>query len=384
MNRAHLLRQGWRASRRLPSIELARHWSLFYPVVPFDPTLATLVVTDNCNGKCQACMQWKNRSTDELDLEEIAGALSQLRHLGIRGISISGGEPLLRDDLPEIVRLCSELRFDEVQVLTNGLLLTRDLAEDLVHSGVRTIGISLDGLRSTNDALRGIEGSFDKVVAAVEMLGELRESRGRPETYIATTLMKPTLDEIILVARLAQALRTKMNLNLMDGAPHFFPDDVSEYLIDDQERLDRLVYELHELRSTHRGLFLASHTHAAIEYIRGYFQDPRRADIPCVLGHVCIYIGAHGEVYSGCFVLEPLGSIRERRLDEIVHSPEYRARLREMFTKSCPGCSAHHSLNLLHHAPWIWDEIRWELRMKAASARRRLARASIDGAERPA
>jgi MoaA/NifB/PqqE/SkfB family radical SAM enzyme len=385
MNTTYLVGQGWRASRKLPLIELASRSTRFYPLVAFDPTVATLVVTENCNGRCLTCNYWRNQSTDELTLGEIDGVLAELKELGVRGISITGGEPLLREDLPEIVRACSRLGFREVQLLTNGLLLEQDLAEELVGSGVTTIGISVDGLRATNDLLRGMEGSFDRAVAALEMISRLRDEKWhRTEVYMATTLMEPTVDEIIPLANLARELKVKINVNLLDGSPHFFHTDIGDLLVKDQNRLDRVVDELHRLRSEERSRFLVSQTHTCIEYIRGYFRDPRRADIPCVLGHFCVYVGAHGEVYSGCFALDPVGSIRERSLSEIVTSPDYSARLRDMFYKRCPGCASHHGLNLLYHASWIRDEIGWELRMRAASARRRLASISPIGAERPA
>ena len=369
--------------RKLPLIEVARRSTRFYPLVAFDPVVATLVVTENCNGRCLTCNYWRKQSADELTLGEIDGVLAELKELGVRGISITGGEPLLRTDLPEIVRACSSLGFREVQLLTNGLLLERDLADELLASGVTTIGISVDGLRETNDLVRGMGGSFDRAVAALEMMSRLRDEKWpRTEVYVATTLMEPTVDEIIPLANLAWELKVKMNLNLLDGSPHFFRTDIGNFRVEDQDRLDRVVTELHRLRSEERSRFLVSQTHACIEYTRGYFRDPRRADIPCVLGHHCVYVGAHGEVYSGCFALDPMGSVRERSLGDIVTSPDYSARLREMFYKRCPGCTSHHGLNLLYHAPWIVDEIRWELKIRAANARRRLAAISRNGAGR--
>ena len=152
MKAAYLLGQGWRAARKLPAIELARRSSRFYPLVAFDPVVATLVVTENCNGRCLTCNYWKKQSTDELSLDEIFHVLTELRSLGVRGISITGGEPLLRKDLPEIVRACSSLGLTEVQLLTNGLLLERDLAEELLGGGVTTIGISVRACRKLYSA----------------------------------------------------------------------------------------------------------------------------------------------------------------------------------------------------------------------------------------
>jgi MoaA/NifB/PqqE/SkfB family radical SAM enzyme len=365
MKKLYLLKQGFRASRKLLLVELARHSKSLFPAITFDPMVATLIVTDNCNSRCITCTEWRQKSSNELTLDEISSVLTQLKQLGVRGISITGGEPLLRKDVTDIVRKCSTLRFEDIQILTNGLLLTPDLAEELLESGVTTMGISLDGLKETNDSVRGIEGSFEKVISALKMVGELRDKKYHStELYVATTLMKPTLNQIIPLANLVRDLKVKINLNLIDNSPYFLQTDISDFLIEDQNELDRVVDELHELKRKHGNIFLISQTHASIEYLRKYFQDPKREDIPCILGHVCIYIGAHGELYSGCLALKPLGNVREQSLKEIVNSAEYKERLYDMFYKKCPGCSSHHNMNLLYYAPWIKDELLWKLRMK--------------------
>jgi MoaA/NifB/PqqE/SkfB family radical SAM enzyme len=365
MKKLYLLKQGFRASPKLLLVELARHSKSFFPAITFDPMVATLIVTDNCNSRCITCTEWRQKSYNELSLGEISSVLNQLKQLGVRGISITGGEPLLRKDVTDIVRKCSTLRFEDIQILTNGLLLTPDLAEELLECGVTTMGISLDGLKETNDSVRGIEGSFEKVITALKMMVELRDKKHySTELYVATTLMKPTLNQIIPLANLVRDLKVKINFNLIDSSPYFLQTDISDLLIEDQNELDKVVDELHELKSKHGNIFLISQTHASIEYMRKYFQDPKREDIPCILGYVCIYIGAHGELYSGCLSLKPLGNIREQSLKEIVNSAEYKERLYDMFYKKCPGCSSHHNMNLLYCASWIKDEILWKLRMK--------------------
>ena len=381
MNRLHLLKHGLRVSRKLLFVELARRSGVFFSTVSFDPSSAGIVVTNNCNSKCVACTQWHQRSSDELSLEEIGELLLQLKRLGIRGITLTGGEPLLRKDLPDIVRKCSALGFEPIAVLTNGLLLRRELAENLLQNGVTGITVSLDGLKETNDRVRGIRGAFEEVVSALEMLSELRDSSYRTtEIRAAMTLMRPTLDQTIPLADVVRHLRVRMLLNLVNATPYLFRVDMTDLRIEDQGELNHVVKELHRLKSSYPDLFTVSHTHASFEYIRKYFQDPRRPDVACILGHIGIHIGAHGDVYSGCLALEPLGNVRERSLKEIVSSPRYRRRLRDMFYKNCPGCSCDYLTNLAYHAPWLWEEIVWTVRLRLS----RVVRFLPSGSARPA
>jgi MoaA/NifB/PqqE/SkfB family radical SAM enzyme len=98
--------------------------------------------------------------------------------------------------------------------------------------------------------------------------------------------------------------------------------------------------------------------------MKKYLTDAKRADIPCVMGYFSIYIGAHGEVYPGCLVLEPVGNVREKKLEEIVNPAEYRKRLKDMFYKRCPGCACGHKVNLLYHLPSLFKEIPWVARSR--------------------
>ncbi len=374
MKKLYLLKQGLIISRKLLFVELARHSKLFFPTIPFHPATAGILLTDNCNSKCITCTQWRQKSSDELSLNEISDLLTELKELGISWITLSGGEPLLRKDLPDIVRRCSTLKFDEIAILTNGLLLTKHLAEQLLESGVTTIGVSLDGLKEINDSIRGVKGSYEKAVSALTILSELRDEKYKSTNlYVATTLMKPTLNQIIPLLNVVRDLKVQMNLNLIDSSPYFFQVDVADLMVDDQSELDMFVDEIHKIKSEKGNIFPISHTHASFEYVRKYFKDPKREDIPCILGHIGLDIGAHGEVYSGCFSMKPLGNIRERSLKEIINSAEYKRRLSDMFYKRCPGCSCGYKTNLIYYAPWVKDEILWNIKIKMRSIARFLS-----------
>jgi len=368
VRRRYLLAQGFRVSRKLLGVELARHSQLFASMIKFTPASAGIIVTENCNSRCMTCTQWHQKSSNELSLIEISDTLKQLKGLGIHGITFSGGEPLLRKDLSAMVRECSVLKFDDVAILTNGLLLTPSLAEQLLQGGVTTIGISIDGLRDTNDMIRGVKGSFEKNLSVLKMLTNLRDNKYKSlDLYVATTLMKPTLADIIPLANLLGSMRIKINFNLIDTSLYFFSSiNGADLMIKDQHQLNSVVDGLHMLKTKHGDIFHVSHTHASFEYIRSYFQDPKRKDVPCMLGHTSIDIGAHGEVYSGCLAMEPMGNIREKSLTDILRSAEYKIRLHDMFYKKCPGCSCGYKMNLFYHLPWIRDELYWRIKMRRA------------------
>jgi MoaA/NifB/PqqE/SkfB family radical SAM enzyme len=307
---------------------------------------------------------WKQKSYNELTTEEVNEILVQLKEIGIRSIGIAGGEPLLRKDLIEIVKKANNLKFDNIHIVTNGLLLTKERAENLIENGIRGIAISIDGTAEVNDYVRGIKGSYERSIKTLKMLTELRDSKyPNLNISIGTTLMKPTMDEIIKVINVAKELNITWGINLIDTSPYFFKGvDASELLVGDQNKLNELIDELHKIKIENTGLISSSH--ATIEYARKYFKDSKRMDIPCYLGYLKIYIGSHGEVYSGCWALPPLGNLRENTIKEIITSKKYKKRLYEMFLKKCPGCSCNYQTNLWYHFPSLCNEIKWYIRKR--------------------
>ena len=109
-------------------------------------------VTDRCNLRCQYCMPetdyvWLPRQ-DILSFEEVGALVDLFAHLGVDRVRITGGEPLLRKNLPDLVRLlAAKTPIQDLALTTNGILLA-DQAEALRSAGLHRITLSLDTLKS--------------------------------------------------------------------------------------------------------------------------------------------------------------------------------------------------------------------------------------------
>ncbi len=129
-------------------------------------------VTDKCNLRCVYCMplhglEWLRRD-QLLTYEEIAQVVRVLAGMGLRRVRLTGGEPLVRRDLPELVRLLAAVpQLQDIALSTNAVLL-EDMAEELRAAGVRRLNISLDSLRAERvDALARRPGSFERIMAGI-------------------------------------------------------------------------------------------------------------------------------------------------------------------------------------------------------------------------
>lgn len=115
-----------------------------------------------CNLKCVHCyaqskdIEYKN----ELTTEQGKALIDDLAQFGAPVILFSGGEPLMRPDLPELAMYARSKGMRAV-ISTNGTLIDRKMAKVLKDIGLSYVGVSLDGIRETNDKFRGVKGAFD-------------------------------------------------------------------------------------------------------------------------------------------------------------------------------------------------------------------------------
>ena len=129
-------------------------------------------VTDKCNFRCTYCMpaeglEWLARD-EVLSFEEIARLVGILARLGVDEVRLTGGEPLVRRDLPVLVRMLAETPgVRDLSLTTNGVLLDR-LAKPLVDAGLRRINVSLDSLDHVRFAELTRRDALDKVLRGLE------------------------------------------------------------------------------------------------------------------------------------------------------------------------------------------------------------------------
>lgn len=154
------LRYG-RMSSKLPS-HLLQFSSDKRPVVVWN-------ITRRCNLKCVHCYAHaKNIPFDnELSTSEGKNLIDDLANFGVPVILFSGGEPLMRKDLPELADYAVKKGMRAV-ISTNGTLITEQMAHVLKKIGLSYVGISLDGMEPVNDLFRGVKGAFKSALKGIK------------------------------------------------------------------------------------------------------------------------------------------------------------------------------------------------------------------------
>lgn len=135
-------------------------------------------VTDKCNLRCVYCMPmeglpWLKRE-QLLSYEEITQIVSTMAKMGLRRIRLTGGEPLVRRDLPDLVRMLAAVPgIDDISLSTNAVLLA-EFAEPLRAAGINRVNVSLDSLRPERvDSISRRLGTFPKVMEGLRAAEEV-------------------------------------------------------------------------------------------------------------------------------------------------------------------------------------------------------------------
>jgi cyclic pyranopterin phosphate synthase len=162
-------------------------------------------VTDRCNIRCFYCMPETDvhfvERREILDFEEIERFVRIAVTLGIRKLRITGGEPLVRRDLPVLVRRLSQIPgIQDLALTTNGVLLTR-LAEPLYEAGLRRINVHLDTLDRQRFQQITRRDEIEKVLAGLALCKRLGYSKIKLNAVAVKNLVEP---DIVPLARFAR------------------------------------------------------------------------------------------------------------------------------------------------------------------------------------
>jgi MoaA/NifB/PqqE/SkfB family radical SAM enzyme len=319
-----------------------------------NPIEASIQITERCNSRCVTCDFWKRKSGSEATTKELENVFHQLKEVGIKIIGFTGGEPLLRNDIGQLIEKAKKITGARTYIITNGLLLP-EKASLLVKSGIDYVSISLDGLEVTDRKIRGVSDHYEKVMKGIKALRSLKNDL---PINIGTTLVRDNLSEIPKLVELCKKINTTWSYNLLDTNLYFFKNiNTSPLLANNNELVDRTFDYLH--KANKETPEIVSTPPLCLEFARNYLKN-KKTNFHCSIGYLRVFISPVLDIYSGCWVLPPLGNLKKENIKTIIRSTEYKERLEKMFNLKCPGCTCGYAISLVigHPLSVIFQSIR--------------------------
>jgi radical SAM protein with 4Fe4S-binding SPASM domain len=312
------------------------------------PTDVSIITTYRCQMRCKMCNIWENPSDQNKEIT--AKDLEILPHL--KFVNITGGEPFQRMDLEDIVDVAFQ-KAPRVVISTSGWHKDRILkmAKKFPNIGIR---VSIEGLKETNDYLRGRSGGFDK---GYSLLKELKEM-GIKDIGFGMTISNMNHQDIIPLYEISKELGMEFATAAFHNSFYFHKED---NMISNKDEvnadIEKLINELLK-ENNPKAWFRAFFNLGLINYING-----GRRMLPCEAGLVNFFIEPYGDVFP-CNGLEEnvwkqsMGNIKEiKDFNELWYSEraqEVRSRVAQC-PKNCwmVGTAAPVMKKYIQH-PALW------------------------------
>jgi len=266
---------------------------------------AAIITTYRCNARCRMCRTWAYPTKPS---EEFRPDLLRKLPEGLGRVNITGGEPLIRQDLPEIVDILAP-KARRLEISTNGYFVDRLVAIGRAHPDM-TIRISLEGPREVNDSIRGIPSGYDR---AVEAYGRLRDV-GVRDLGFAVVIQDDNADTLLDLYQFV----TRMDAEFAQAVPH----NSYYFHTDDNEILD-----VEAVQAALRGLMTAFlRSRKPKEWFRAYLNRglvdfvggaDRRLD--CTGGSDIFFLDPFGEIYPCNGRQLSMGNLHDSTFEGIWH-----------------------------------------------------------------
>ncbi|MFW5957798.1 MAG: 12,18-didecarboxysiroheme deacetylase [Desulfosalsimonas sp.] len=236
-------------------------------------------ITRRCNLKCIHCYAHAKagKQDNELSTKEGKTLIDDLARMGVPVLLFSGGEPLMRDDLPELAEYTVKKGIRAV-ISTNGTLIDTETAKVLKDIGLSYVGISIDGKQQVNDEFRGVDGAFDMAMKGIENC-----SAAGIKVGLRFTINRFNADEIPGLFDLLEEKEVPRicfyHLVYAGRGSGLINDDVSH---EETRRIVDLIMDrtrdLHDRGKPKEVLTVDNHADGPYIYLRLKQEDPQRAE----------------------------------------------------------------------------------------------------------
>jgi AdoMet-dependent heme synthase len=303
--------------------------------------------TYRCNARCAYCTNW---STDYpvMPLPQARELIDRVRRLGAFQMSLGGGEPLTRGDLPEIVSAIKKAGM-RAAITTNGTILSAEIYRALFSAGLDSLTFSLDGATKESHERFRHGCSFDRLLRAIRLCQGLRRDEGhRVRLSTNTVLTNKTVREIPQIAALVRSLGIEDFHFQPVWRQHYTTAHLGHRIGGDFDEVygftgenDALLEEAMELIAAAGSSNDPDYTALFADFYRG---TARARSLTCFAGRAFLFIDADGNVRPCGTVPETFGNLLEDRYAEdpalLFRGPGPAQIKEDAAAQRCGGCAS--------------------------------------------
>ena len=330
------------------------------------PISLTVSITNVCNSRCKTCNIWKLYQEEnelskgkELELHEFEKIFKKIGKT-VFWYTLSGGEPLVRNDVVDIVEAMRKYNDPKILIIpTNGILTDRILKRsekilDIMNDTTVIVNLSLDGLKERHDEIRGVAGNFDKAMETYEGLKGMKERHPNLELGVHSVISRFNVNEIPkLYPWIKENLAPDSYISeIAENREELFnvEDDIAPGVEEYSKVINGLreeqIKEFKKLRGVPKIIqaFRIEYYDLVVRQLR-----EKREILPCYAGVASGQISAYGDVWPCCIhgYKYSMGNLRENdyNLKRIWYSEKAKD-IRRMIRNShcyCPMANVHYT-----------------------------------------
>lgn len=325
------------------------------------PIYVQFAVNKNCNLKCKMCGAVEARKNERnLSLEEIKQLSNIINKIGVGVIVLTGGEPFLRNDLPDIVKTFAEKGI-EVRLQTNGILATEEKIKEVIKAGLRDVTISLDTLDPKKQAfICNSKNIWYKVIESLALFSKYLPQKGSM-SIINTVVSKLNIQEIPKVVKFATKIGFYSSLIPvhLSTTPGFIVRKEAQsfaFTQDDHKDIDTIYSILIKMKKSGYNI------HNTYKFLKGSAEFLKYKKIYWVCDSPYLYFSISPQGYFlPCVDLPGNKSMLDSDFIKFYKSKEFQQKIRQQ-VKSCPGCmyACYPEISYLCKNPLILLERTWQ------------------------
>ncbi|WP_455717595.1 radical SAM protein [Anaerosporobacter sp.] len=307
-----------------------------------------LLITKKCNLRCRMCDYRLNSFfLKEITFSDIIKIIDQGKALGMKELEISGGEPMVRKDIYDIISYATSQGI-QVLMMTNGVLIGEKEVKKLIEAGLNGIVISLEGNQDINDQIRGV-GNYERAINAIKYFKEYSNQTNiikvgmtisKYNYKVIHTFTKFLFDKIGINSISYNAFNKDMLLERTYQQRNLEFDMKEENIVELEEELEKIIL----YSKCHEGEFPPE---SYIKKIPDYFQ--KKTMVPkhgCISPMTGCCIDAAGQVFGCWSDGRIMGNVLENSLEEILLSEVYQIFCKDARERRCNGCLSACFMNI--------------------------------------